>query len=59
MREVPGAGHYTFAAPCGPALRRVVPEICVDAPGVSRVAVYHSLDAELVAFFVRTLHVER
>ena len=51
--SVAGAGHYSFLPPCGPELARIVPDICVDPPGVSRVAVHRELDSSLVAFFAR------
>ncbi|MEO8202106.1 MAG: hypothetical protein ABI679_16360 [Gemmatimonadota bacterium] len=52
---VPGAGHYIFLAPCSTALAARVPSICVDPPGVDRVAVHTALNARLVRFFQRRL----
>jgi predicted dienelactone hydrolase len=55
FESVAGAGHYTFLPPCGPELARIVPDICVDPPGVSRTAVHQELNKSLVAFFARAL----
>lgn len=48
---VPGARHLSFLVPCpgGPA------PVCTDAPGFDRVAFHASMNAEVVAFFDRTL----
>jgi predicted dienelactone hydrolase len=53
--SVPGAGHFIFLAPCGPALARLIRLICVDQPGVSRQAVHVELNGKLVRFFSATL----
>jgi len=50
-----GATHYSFIAPCGAALARVVPEICTDPPGFSRSSMHAKLDTTIVQFFERTL----
>ncbi|WP_132999770.1 alpha/beta hydrolase family protein [Luteimonas arsenica] len=55
VREVPGADHWVFLAPCAPALAEAVPEICGDPPGVDRAAVHAQVNADAVAFFRRTL----
>ena len=52
--EVPG-GHFVFLAPCSEALKAAAASICVDPPGVDRAAVHATLNAEIVAFFDRTL----
>ena len=52
---VDGATHYSFLAPCGAVLARVVPEICTDPPGFSRSLMHAKLDATIVQFFERTL----
>lgn len=52
---VPKAGHYVFLAPCSPGLQAEVPEICVDPPGVDRLAVHETMNADIVAFFRATL----
>jgi len=52
--EVPG-DHYVFLAPCSAALKAVAAVICTDAPGVDRAAIHAVLNAEIVAFFDRTL----
>ncbi len=50
-----GATHYSFLAPCGAALARVVAGICTDPPGFSRSSMHAKLDATIVQFFERTL----
>ncbi len=50
-----GGSHYIFLAPCGVRLAKVAPEICTDAPGVSRKGLHEKLNRDLVAFFLRTL----
>ena len=52
--EVPG-GHYVFLAPCSDAIKAAAPVICTDPPGVDRARVHTQLNAEIVAFFDRTL----
>jgi len=52
--EVPG-NHFVFLAPCSDALKAAAVPICADPPGVDRAAVHATLDAEIVAFFDRTL----
>ena len=51
---MPG-NHFVFLAPCSDALKAVAPSICVDPPNVDRAAVHATLNAEVVAFFLRTL----
>ncbi|WP_395674827.1 alpha/beta hydrolase family protein [Inquilinus sp.] len=55
FREVEGAGHYAFVAPCDPAIETLKPQLwatlCVDPPGFDRVAFHRQLDDEAVAFF--------
>lgn len=50
-REVPGAGHFVFLAPCSPELTKKIPEICIDAPGIDRVAVHRQVAADAIGFF--------
>ena len=52
---IEGAGHFVFLAPCSAALARAVPAICTDPPGIDRIAIHQKLNAEMVAFFRRTL----
>ena len=52
--EVPG-NHFVFLAPCTAQLKAVAAPICTDPPGVDRAAVHAQLNAEIVAFFNRTL----
>jgi predicted dienelactone hydrolase len=55
IRSVPAAGHYVFLSPCSPQLTKEAPELCVDPPGVDRVAVHRQVDADALAFFRKTL----
>jgi predicted dienelactone hydrolase len=48
---VPNAGHFSFLAPCSPALAKEVPQICVDASGFDRVAFHRQFNADVLAFF--------
>ena len=52
---VEGAGHFIFLPPCSPALAAQAPPICADPPGIDRAAFHEQLNAEMVAFFRRTL----
>lgn len=54
VSEVPG-GHFVFLAPCTEQLKSLAPMICSDAPNVDRAAVHARLNAEIVAFFDRSL----
>lgn len=49
----PGADHYDFLAPCGPGLARAAPQVC--KPGIDRTAFHAGFNADVVAFFLRTL----
>ncbi|GAB1594822.1 alpha/beta hydrolase family protein [Lysobacter claricitrinus] len=49
---VPGAAHLSFLAPC--RLLRP-PMLCADPPGLDRAAMHRAMDAQVVAFFQRTL----
>lgn len=57
IRMIPKAGHYVFLSPCSPQLTKEVPDICIDPPGVNRVAVHRQLNADALAFFRKTLDV--
>jgi predicted dienelactone hydrolase len=54
-RVEPLAGHYAFLPVCGERLRKIVPQICIDAPGFDRAAFHTRLNAELVRFFKANL----
>jgi predicted dienelactone hydrolase len=56
---IEGAGHYVFLAPCPPALAARIPAICIDPPGIDRRAIHQQLDADMVAFFRKTLGADR
>jgi predicted dienelactone hydrolase len=47
---VPNSGHFAFLI-CPPALAKMVPEICTDAPGFDRVALHKEFNSEVLAFF--------
>jgi predicted dienelactone hydrolase len=48
---VSNAGHFAFLAPCPPALARELPQICVDATGLDRVAFHRQFNTDVLAFF--------
>jgi predicted dienelactone hydrolase len=52
-----GMGHYVFFTPCEAELLAAVPFICQDEQGVDRVAFHDKLNADMLAFFRRTLGV--
>ena len=52
---VPLAGHFSFLAPCGNGLRQAYPIICTDAPGFDRTAFHQQFNADVIAFFRKTL----
>lgn len=54
-REVPGAGHFDFLAPCTPRFASMAPPLCGSQPGFDRVAFHRGFNAAVVAFFSRTL----
>ncbi|KJC56327.1 dienelactone hydrolase [Bradyrhizobium sp. LTSPM299] len=54
-RVVPNSWHFSFLAPCPPALLRARPEICVDAPGFDRVAFHAEFNGDVLAFFRKWL----
>ncbi len=55
LRTVAGAGHYTFMAPCPPAMAKRIPAICNDATGVDRAAIHRQLNRDIVSFFDQQL----
>lgn len=48
---VPNAGHFSFVAPCPPAIATAAPEICTDSAGFDRAAFHTQFNADLLAFF--------
>lgn len=57
IKMIPKAGHYVFLSPCSPQLTKEAPDICVDPPGVDRVAAHRQINADALAFFRKTLDV--
>lgn len=51
----PGAGHYSFLAPCTEAQKDAAHDICADGPGFDRAVFHRRLNAAVVAFFRRNL----
>jgi len=54
-REVEGAGHYVFLAPCSAELALEAPSICTDPRGVDRAAIHRQIAEDAVKFFDGTL----
>lgn len=54
-RVIPGAGHFSILAPCGPRQREISPAICKDPPGFDRVAFHKTFNTEVTAFFKNTI----
>jgi predicted dienelactone hydrolase len=54
-REVAGAGHGAFIAPCDAALAQRSPGVCKDPGGFDRAAFHREFNREVTAFFRRTL----
>lgn len=50
-----GAEHYTYLAPCSPALKKSAPEICTDPPGFNRAAWHEKMNSDVVTFFKHNL----
>lgn len=50
-----GAGHFVFFAPCPWLLALIERQVCTDPAGIDRVAIHERLNAEMIAFFRRTL----
>lgn len=55
QRELRGAGHFVFLAPCTPALAARIADLCRDAPGIDRAAIHAQLAADAIAFFAASL----
>lgn len=59
-RLTPGAGHFSFLAPCTLAAKVLMPRmLCADRPGFDRAAFHRRFNAAVVAFFDRSLGVRR
>jgi len=52
---VENATHFAFLAPLPPAIAAEAPALAKDRPGFDRAAFHERLNAEIVAFFARTL----
>jgi predicted dienelactone hydrolase len=50
-RIVANSVHFSFIAPCPPALAKAVPVLCTDPPGFDRVAFHNEFNDAAVAFF--------
>jgi predicted dienelactone hydrolase len=48
---VANSGHFSFIAPCSPALVAELPRICADAAGFDRTAFHKKFNADALAFF--------
>ncbi len=53
---VAGADHFDFLAPCSDALAHAVPSICSEHGDFNRAAFHQAFNADVVSFFLRTLH---
>jgi predicted dienelactone hydrolase len=54
-REIAGAGHFIFLTPCGAALAKQLPALCVDPPGIDRARIHEVLAVDAIRFFDSTL----
>jgi predicted dienelactone hydrolase len=50
-REIAGAGHFVYLTPCGAALAKELPALCVDPPGIDRVRIHEALAGDAIRFF--------
>ena len=50
-----GGDHFDFLAPCNEMLRKYAPDICASPPGFDRTAFHRRFNADVVAFFQKTL----
>lgn len=55
FHAVPGSAHFAFLAPCPTAWAKSQPTICEDHPDFDRAAFHEIFNAEVLAFFRRTL----
>ena len=53
-----GAGHFVFLAPCSPTFALIAKQACTDPAGVDRIAIHEKLNAEMIAFFRKSLDVK-
>jgi predicted dienelactone hydrolase len=54
-REVEGAGHYVFLAPCSAELAKAAPSICTDPRGIDRATIHRKIAEDAVMFFGEAL----
>ncbi|MBD2717122.1 prolyl oligopeptidase family serine peptidase [Microvirga sp. STR05] len=52
FHSVPGAGHFSFLAPCGPL---APPLLCTDQGQFDREAFHRSMNASVIAFFEKAI----
>jgi predicted dienelactone hydrolase len=52
---VANADHFDFMAPCDAVLATHAPEICAERPGFDRAVFHAEFNADVVAFFEKTL----
>ncbi|MBB6254242.1 alpha/beta hydrolase family protein [Nitrospirillum iridis] len=52
---VPHARHFDFLVPCSAILEKTAPQICQSEEGFDRSTFHQRFDAEIVAFFRKTL----
>jgi predicted dienelactone hydrolase len=55
LHIVPNSGHFAFLTVCPPELAKRVVEICDDAAGFDRAAFHQAFNAEVLAFFRKSL----
>ncbi|MGJ0223607.1 hypothetical protein ACQUZK_09425, partial [Streptococcus pyogenes] len=51
-RQVKGAGHFAFLAPCSSRLAELAPGVCRDAAAFDRRAFHENFNREVVKFFL-------
>ncbi len=51
LQVIPGAGHFTFLAPCSRDLSREMPSLCVDREGIDRAALHQNINSDIGSFF--------
>jgi predicted dienelactone hydrolase len=49
--EIPGANHFVFLVLCSEQMKSITPALCVDPPGIDRVAIHEKLNADALIFF--------
>ena len=49
--EIAGADHFVFLAPCSSPRQSAKPDLCVDSPGIDRLAVHAALNGDMLRFF--------